>query len=124
MDEVVRLEMLHADLTEDEAMAVRAGLEDLVMTCSFVRRTDFAGFADFCRSMCNPRRMHPLTVEPFLRAAWKACSDDAKGIRPIPGKAEIEARAREYRRAHILDTEESWAYEGLHVGMEIAGRKR
>ncbi|HYF37604.1 MAG TPA: hypothetical protein VD994_20045 [Prosthecobacter sp.] len=115
MDEAVRLELMHRGAPECDTEAVRARLEDLVMTCSFVRRPDFGDFAAFFRSMCSRRDMHPLTVDSFLRAAWKACDDEAKGVRPIPGKAEVEVRARELRRALILDTEESWAYEGLNV---------
>jgi len=115
MDEAVRLELVHANLTSHEQEAVRARFDDLVLTCSYVKRPGFSEFSKLFGRMCTSSQMHPLTIEPFLRAAWKACDEEAKGLRPIAGKAELEDRARELRRALILDTEESWAYEGLPV---------
>lgn len=115
MDEAVRLEIMHQGLAEHEADAVRARFESLALTCSFLDKPDFAAFTHSFRDMCANRQLHPLALEAFLRAAWKASDEDAKGLRPIPGKAEIQARSREMRRAMILDTELSWAYEGLNV---------
>lgn len=115
MDETICLELKHKGLPDSEAETVRAKFEDLVLTCSFLSKPGFTEFSDFYRDMCVNSKFHPLSLEPFLRAAWKACDDDAKGLRPIPRKAEIEAQARDFRREHILDTELSWAYEGLDV---------
>jgi hypothetical protein len=115
LDDAVRTELTHGSHSELDKEAVRRRFEALIMTCSFAHRPEFGEFAEFFSRMCSPRTMHPLTVQSFLRAAWKACEDDANGVRPIPGKAEIEYRARELRRALILDTEASWAYEGLDV---------
>ena len=115
MNEAIRLEMMHQGLPEHEADAVRARFESLALTCSFLRKPDFTAFTRSFRGMCADEKLHPLALEAFLRAAWKASDEDAKGLRLIPGKAEIQARAREMRRAMILDTEQSWAYEGLNV---------
>lgn len=115
MDEAVRLEMLHKGLPDHEEQTVRTQFEDLVLTCSFLSKPDFADFAPFYRTMCANDNLHPLALDAFLRAAWKACDDDAKEVRYIPGKAEAQRRGKELRRALILDTEQSWAYEGLPV---------
>lgn len=115
MDEAVRLEMLHKGLPGHEEQTVRTQFEAMVRTCSHLSKPDFADFAPFYRSMCANRNLHPLALDAFLRAAWKACDDDAKGLRLIPGKAELERRARDLRRALAFDTEQSWAYEGLPV---------
>jgi hypothetical protein len=115
MDEAIRLEMLHKGMPEPEGQTVRTQFEALVRTCSHLPKPDYADFAPFYRSMCANDNLHPLALDAFLRAAWKACHDDANGLRLIPGKAELEQRARDLRRALAFDTEQSWDYEGLPV---------
>lgn len=118
MDEAVHLEVTHQGLSGPQAASVRTKFESLVMTCSFTARPEYAEFNEFAprlHHMCLEHPVHPAALDAFLRAAWKACDEEAKGTRQIPGKAEVLARAREFRRSMILDTEQSWAYEGLNV---------
>lgn len=115
MTEAARLETAHRGLPADQTARIRHELEELVLTCSFLPKPHFAAFATDLRHMCAQTITAPAALQAFLPAAWKACEADANGVRPIPRKAEIEAQARDFRRQHFLDEEQSWAYEGLKV---------